>query len=87
MIMTGQDEKNAMMQGEIDNLNQKVAFLEQKLKDLQQNRVIPRNPWDVVGPGLYDQKKRCQKCGISLEGPIGYSCPDRECPTFCVVTC
>lgn len=85
--MTGQDEKNAMMQGEIDNLNQKVAFLEQKLKDLQENRNIPRNPWDVVGPGLYDQKKQCQKCGLRLDGPIGYVCTQPECPTFFTVTC
>lgn len=35
------DEKVAMLQGEIDNLNQKVAFLEAKLKELQENRSIP----------------------------------------------
>ena len=41
------DEKVAMLQGEIDNLNQKVAFLEAKLKELEDNRSVPREPWSV----------------------------------------
>lgn len=41
MIDRMADEKVTMLQGEIDNLNQKVAFLEQKLKELQENRRIP----------------------------------------------
>ena len=41
------DEKVAMMQGEIDNLNQKVAFLEAKLKELESNRDVPRPAWTV----------------------------------------
>ena len=32
------DEKVAMLQGEIDNLNQKIAFLEERLKELESNR-------------------------------------------------
>ena len=41
------DEKVAMLQGEIDNLNQKIAFLEEKLKELESNRQIPSDPFDV----------------------------------------
>ena len=41
------DEKVAMLQGEIDNLNQKVAFLEAKLKELESNRNVPTPPWNV----------------------------------------
>lgn len=41
------EEKIAMMQGEIDNLNAKVAFLESLLKQLQDNRTVPTQPWDV----------------------------------------
>ena len=41
------DEKVAMLQGEIDNLNQKVAFLEAKLKELQSNRDIPKPAWTI----------------------------------------
>jgi hypothetical protein len=32
------------------------------------------NPW----PGVLS----CSKCGISLEGVMGYVCTDRQCPTF-----
>lgn len=84
--MSNADEKLAMMQGELDNLNQKIALLEQTLKDLQEDRRIPRNPWDVIGPGLppapiYEYKRECTQCGIKFgDGPIGYSCPQKNCP-------
>jgi hypothetical protein len=79
------DEKMAMMQGEIDNLHQKIAFLEQKLKELQENRRIPSNPWDVIGPGssppqVYKYKTECTQCGLKMDGPISYSCPHKNCP-------
>ena len=41
------DEKAAMLQGEIDNLNAKVAFLEAKLKELESNRDVPRPAWTI----------------------------------------
>ena len=85
------EEKLAMMQGEMDNLRQKVAFLEQKLKELQENRNIPRNPFDIpkVGspgdcmpyPTKFEYKKECTQCGIKFgDGPIGYYCPQKNCP-------
>ena len=74
------DEKVAMLHGEIDNLNQKVAFLEAKLKELQLNRHIPSAPWDV-------RKKYCQKCQLNLEGTMGYVCTDKDCPTFLIPRC
>lgn len=80
------DEKNAMLQGEIDNLNQKVAFLEAKLKELESNKDIPKGPWDVVGPGLV-RKTSCTKCGLTLKGTMGYVCTDKDCPTFYVPWC
>lgn len=85
--MPSRDEKNAMLQGEIDNLNQKVAFLEQKLKELQENRSIPKSPWDVVEPQIPDHefpkfeiKPECSKCGLKLEKVMGYCCPQSQCP-------
>lgn len=40
-------EKMVALQAENDNLQQKIAFLEQKLKELQGNRIIPSAPWDA----------------------------------------
>lgn len=76
------DEKVAMLQGEIDNLNHKIAFLEGKLKELESNRSVPRSPWDVIGPGLSQPNdvKSCVKCGINPKGSWSYCCPDAECP-------
>ena len=48
------EEKLAMMQGEMDNLHSKVAFLEQKLKELQENRSIPS---DKSWVEIVDQSK------------------------------
>lgn len=27
-------------------------------------------------------KKNCSKCGLSIEGPMGYVCQVNGCPTF-----
>lgn len=48
------DEQVAMMQGEIDNLQQKVSFLEQKLKELQEN---PRIPSDKSWVEIVDESR------------------------------
>jgi hypothetical protein len=37
------------------------------------------NPWPVV--------RNCSKCGINLDGVMGYVCGDTNCPTFMKVTC
>mgnify|MGYP001765328747 CR=1 FL=1 len=82
------DEKIAMMEGEMDNLRQKIAFLEQKLKELENDRDIPKNRgWDVIEPVLptfpvpqFGFKKECPKCGLKLTGPIGYYCTNNPCP-------
>jgi len=36
----------------------------------------------------YDPPKRsCSRCGISLDGVMGYVCNNKDCPTFLQVTC
>jgi len=40
-------------------------------------------PTQPVWPGV----RSCSKCGISLEGVMGYVCGDINCPTFMKVTC
>lgn len=46
--MSRLDERMAMLEAENDNLRQKVALLEQTLKELQHSRYIPkRTSWNV----------------------------------------
>jgi hypothetical protein len=45
-------------------------------------------PWPAPftpnpGPGV----RNCSKCGINLDGVMGYVCGDTYCPTFLKVTC
>lgn len=46
----------------------------------------PPNPWEPkitpmtpTSPWLH-QSKSCSKCGLNLEGVIGYVCPNVDCP-------
>jgi len=38
---------------------------------------IPMSPL----PEPYWNTKQCPKCGIKLDGPMGYVCPNNPCPT------
>ena len=40
-------------------------------------------PTQPVWPGV----RNCSKCGINLDGVMGYVCSDQACPTFMKVTC
>lgn len=33
------------------------------------------------------EKKYCYKCGIPLEGVMGYVCYEKNCPTFLNISC
>lgn len=55
---------------------------------------ITETPWNIPkpytpksSPSHPEFKKSCPKCGIKLEGVMGYSCPDSECPVFSQATC
>lgn len=69
-----------------EKLDKIIQLLEEVLKRAKSDRRVPRNPWDVIGPGLppvptYEYKKECSQCGIKFgDGPIGYSCPQKNCP-------
>ena len=40
-------------------------------------------PMQPLWPGV----RNCSKCGINLDGVMGYVCGDTNCPTFMKVTC
>jgi hypothetical protein len=47
-------------------------------------RPMPNTPpTQPVWPGV----RNCSKCGINLDGVMGYVCGDANCPTFMKVTC
>lgn len=62
-------------------LEGRVALLEAQLAAM---RPIPTYP-SYLQPNLAPPR-RCAKCGMSVEGVMGYVCNDSYCPTFPKVT-
>lgn len=90
--------KEIELQGEVESLRLRVAQLEMVVKQLQQpSQVygpIVVDPTKIPGPWTPKSspshpefKKECPRCGIKMDGPMGFSCPDGECPVFNKVTC
>lgn len=75
--------KEIELQAEVDNLNHRVAQLEMLV--LQLRSTPTQGP--TLFPNYPASDKRCSKCGIKMDGPMGYSCPDSECPVFIQVKC
>jgi hypothetical protein len=55
-------------------------------------RILPQPPVSPIVPQFPDppgftEKPRCSKCGMQLDGVMGYVCGDIHCPTFPKVTC
>ncbi len=44
----------------------------QREKDKQPDQIKPLNP--------YHWERSCQACGLRLDGPMGYVCPNARCP-------
>lgn len=42
---------------------------------------IPMNPPFAPFPEPYWNSKQCPKCGLKLEGALGYVCNNHPCPT------
>ena len=68
-----------------------VLFLEEYLKDLENEQAsreiadrltewLKKNEFDVW-PKPQQPVKSCSKCGLKLEGVMGYCCPVPQCPT------
>ena len=85
--MSRMDERMAMLEGELDNLRHRVAQLEEENKRLRQKTYGPliNDPTKVPENPYF--KKECPKCKIKMDGPMGYSCPDSECPVFFQIKC
>ena len=40
------------------------------------------DPYKDIHPTTWPGVKSCSKCGLKLEGVMGYVCNDMKCPTF-----
>ena len=52
-------------------------------KTLRRWRIVDVNPYEIV-PHAPDDPLRstgcCLKCGLKMDGVIGYCCPNHDCP-------
>jgi hypothetical protein len=85
-------DSNAEKLDKIQNdLNWIIRYLLQRDALNQPPPFVPPHPpykYDPpVWPGPTLSKKTCSKCGMSLDGVMGYVCGDNNCPTFLKVTC
>lgn len=65
-----------------------LAAYNQGVKDTNRNDVFNQLYKNPSAPSTYIQPKRtCSRCGISLEGVMGYVCSDQHCPAFSTTIC
>ena len=74
------NEIKTMMRDILDRLK----ILEQKVDQLNGTKVVN------VAPLKFEQvqtlKNNCQRCGLDLSKPMGYVCPQFDCPSQLKVT-
>ena len=84
------------IQADIEIIKRDISWIIQHL--LNQNKPFQPPPYvPAIPPYKHDPSapwpsvptigKSCPKCGISLDGVMGYVCGDTNCPTFLKVTC
>jgi hypothetical protein len=67
----------------MDNLEKRVEDLEKRVEILEMFKRIldPPIPYPTRYPGYPGQPaSMCPKCGLKLEGVMGYCCPHIDCP-------
>lgn len=71
-----------------DNFNEILRRLDEIEKTIL-DRTVPQYPSYPIPtiPSPYIHSNSCAKCGITLNGVMGYVCSDQNCPTFMKVTC
>ena len=60
------------LEKELEEIRRDVNLLGQKM-----DMLLSKHPLDLLTP-----KNTCGKCGLRLEGVMGYVCSDPNCPTF-----
>ena len=66
-------------QEKLDQLNK---MMEDAIKDHQHQKFPPQTPpyvHPIPLPATWN--KTCPSCGLKLDGPMGYVCPNSRCPS------
>lgn len=71
----------------IRNLEKRIALLEERLAILEEKKwdLTPKqSPWtQPMWPTqpTWSEPNKCQKCGLQMDGVMGYVCSDPLCPS------
>lgn len=90
-IITGLRAQNKILNSKVEDLEKRIQALEREdiFERLGIKKVTeePNNPWTPkvspmvpTSPWIHPQPITCGKCGLKLDGVMGYSCPDIGCP-------
>lgn len=79
------------IQSDVETIKRDISWIIKHLlnqsKPIQPPPYIPNSPTIPKWPTVPSIGQSCPKCGISLDGVMGYVCGDTNCPTFLKVTC
>ena len=65
---------------EINNLRDRLERLENKPDWSTPMGPIPTWGVPTPFPNISDWNPKCSKCGLIMNGPMGYCCPHKDCP-------
>lgn len=67
---------NKDIEDKLDALEKKVASLEERVRNAE--KFVPGGYWNVP---QWAVPTACSKCGLKIEGTMGYVCNRNDCPT------
>ena len=74
------------IQSDVETIKRDISWIIKHLlnqsKPIQPPPYIQNSPTIPNWPSVPSIGKNCPKCGISLDGVMGYVCGDTNCPTF-----
>jgi len=83
--MNKEDRNKAIekIQSDVEDVKRDIAWIIQYLlKKDEPNPIPPYVPYTPKDIDPYIGVMKCSKCGMEFRGPVGYVCPDNNCPTF-----
>ena len=64
-----------------------LAGLEEGKKELKISKDLEKYLQKPLTFPQYDPRETCPKCGVKINGAMGYVCSSINCPTFYQATC